>query len=69
MPDDESQSYVIPITLPDGAIPEHALAIVAFMGPEGESKYVFRLEGNASLASILGLIEIVKMRMLSEPLD
>lgn len=66
MSDDPVLSYPLSVDLPAGAMPQHALGIVAFFDERGETRYSFTLEGSSSLSSILGLLELVKARVLRE---
>lgn len=63
---DGAQDYAITIPLPAGVVPQHSVAVVAFFDGEGETRYAFRLEGEASLSSVLGLLEIVKQHVIRE---
>lgn len=60
------QKYALDVELPEGAVPQHGIAIAAWFNGEGETRYGVTMEGEASLSGILGLLEIVKARLLKE---
>lgn len=64
MNDDVFQPYTLEVQLPLDAVPQHGLAVAAFFDPEGNTKYALTLQGDSSLSSILGLLELVKARVL-----
>jgi hypothetical protein len=47
-------------------VPQHGVGVVAFFDAEGNTRYALTLEGAASLSAILGLLEVVKARVLAE---
>lgn len=63
---DERPVYALEVDLPVGAVAQHGLAIASFFDAEGQTRYALTLEGDASLSSILGLLELVKARILRE---
>jgi hypothetical protein len=67
--DDEGQPYALVIGLPAGAVPQHGVTIVSYFNAEGTTCYGLALEGDASLSSILGLLELIKARVLREAED
>jgi hypothetical protein len=67
MGDDEpTPGYTLTVDLPAGAVAQHGLAIASFFDAEGNTRYGLTLEGDAALTSILGLLELVKARVLKE---
>lgn len=64
--DGETVVYSVSVNVPPEAMPQHALAIVSYFNAEGETCYGLALEGSSSLSSILGLLELVKARVLKE---
>jgi hypothetical protein len=60
------QAYALDFDLPPDAVPQHGVGVVAFFDAEGNTRYALTLEGAASLSAILGLLEVVKARVLAE---
>ena len=52
--------------IPEGALPSHALRVVAYLDEDGDEMYSIAHEGRANLSSWLGLAELFKENMLAE---
>lgn len=61
--------HILVLPLPEGAVPQHSIAVLAFFDTAGNTRYTFSLSGDASLSSILGLIELVKAHVFREAED
>lgn len=59
-----SQEYTVTLPLPEGAVVQSAVLVVGFFDGEGDTQYGFRAQGEASLANVLGLLELAKAHML-----
>lgn len=54
------------IEIPENAMPEQVLEIVAFIDGEGKRRWDFRCQGDVPVSSTLGLLEIVKHYMMMD---
>ena len=60
------ERYELYVNLPEGAVPQHGAMVVSYFDAEGTTCYGLSMEGEASLSSILGLLELIKARVLRE---
>lgn len=55
------------IDLPDGAVPLAAVELVEYLDPDsGERVYGFRHVGSSAVSTVLGLIELMKRKLLAD---
>lgn len=66
MSDGDTQIYGLAIEIPVHAVPQHGLAVVSYFDAKGDTQYAVTLEGDSTLSNILGLLEMVKARILKE---
>lgn len=66
---DEYQPYVSALPLPEGAVAQHSIMIVAYFTEDGMLRYGFRTQGETSTAGLLGLIEMVKFDLMARDDD
>ena len=52
--------------LDEGAVVNHTIFIVSYFDAEGQERYAYHTQGDSSVSAILGLVELVKGRMLAE---
>lgn len=53
------------LELPDGAVVSHGIFMVAYFDDQGQEMYCYGGQGESSIGATLGLIELVKGRMLN----
>jgi hypothetical protein len=71
MADPEPQTLTVgsEIEIEGGAYAEQALLIVSYIDAEGNHKYAWRNSGEGSVATMLGLIELIRFSMMVENLS
>jgi hypothetical protein len=58
--------YTVGLPLPEGAVVQSGILVVGFFNAEGDTQYGFRTTGEASLATVLGLLELAKAHLLAD---
>lgn len=66
MSEPEPNVHIITCDLPEDAIVEHALGVASYFDTEGKLMYSLTMQGDAHVTQLLGLLELVKARVLRE---
>jgi hypothetical protein len=54
---------------PDGSIPMYGVYIVSYLDTDGDTCWKWHLEGSPDLNTIMGMVEMFKMRVVASTYD
>ena len=58
--------FTVDLPLPDGAVAQAGILVVAYFDTEGDTCYGFVTKGESSVSNILGVLELAKAHILKD---
>lgn len=63
---DDGVMYTSDLELPAGAVVQNSVMVVGYFDADGGTRYGIRTRGEATVANVLGLLELAKAHILED---